>query len=159
MTGISPMCLFITALLLLTSLICSQVIGLPLRSIAPSAIMIIFKREPRSLCWEGQRKAVRSICGLFLKPGDAKWKWWYRTRHLPQTVVCTDAPPIRLLGASLGWTPSQHRRPELSPKPGSCRWRIMSWNSLWNTDIELKSNNFKLVLHILKFDFSHKIGG
>lgn len=44
------MCRYIKAtLLLLTCLTRSHVIGLPLRSMAPSAIMIILSREPRPL--------------------------------------------------------------------------------------------------------------
>ena len=39
--------------------------------------------------------------------------------NLHQPVFCTDVPPIHHLGASLGWTPSQHRRPEQSPGPSS----------------------------------------
>lgn len=118
------MCRYIGASLpLLTCLICSHVIGLPLQSIAPSAIMIIFKREPRPLCWEGQRKHQQPFFWSQIQISP-----WRRcmTRQLHLTVFCTDVPPIPHLGASLGWTPSQHHRPERSPKPGTCQWRVIS---------------------------------
>lgn len=80
----------------ITCLIWSQVIGLPVRSIAPSATIRIFKREPRPLCWWKCGEAHVQNAGKWLKCEIMVKK------HLHQPVVCRDAPPIHDLGASLG---------------------------------------------------------
>lgn len=64
-------CCIEATLPLLTCLTCSHVIGLPLRSMAPSATMIIFSRDPRPLVWKRQRKPLRSINRLFLSKSDS----------------------------------------------------------------------------------------
>lgn len=109
------------ALTLLTCLTCSHVIGLPLRSIAPSATMMMFKREPRPLCWK--RQVRLNTRGFFrLKPAN-QHRPTVRLLHLG--VSCTDAPPTPRLEASLEWTPSRLHRPEPSPKRGICCWKVV----------------------------------
>lgn len=105
-------------LTLLTSLICSHVIGLPLRSIAPSATMMMFKREPRPLCCTWQVRD--STLGLFrFKLADQHWP---TARLLHLGVSCTDAPPNPHLEAFLEWIPSRLHMPEPSPKQGIWCW-------------------------------------